>query len=331
MSATPYGFRIVGDCTGRRRLVDHVVAFVAYARCDAKAEVEREAYLSAFTFGQDFREHLNGTGTTKGFAGECSAPTLWWDIDRADDLPRAQADGGRLAAAIAERYGIAADAVLVFFSGAKGFHVGLPCSLWAPPPSAGFHRVARRLCETLAGAIGVAIDSSIYDKVRAFRAPNSRHPRTGLFKRWLDLRDVLHLDTSAILAQAGAPAPFDVPELAPDDGDSARAADDWNSAAAEVRALATAKATRRQDSAPSGQAGRALNRLTLDFIRDGAAAGDRHRLLFSAAANLAEYGCPPGLAHALLTDTALDSGLSPSEVRRQIACGLEHTGEGDTP
>ncbi len=72
-----------------------------------------------------------------------------------------------------------------------------------------------------------------------------------------------------------------------------------------------------------------LNRATLDFIRDGAGSGDRHRLLFSAAANLAEFGCPVGLAHELLREAALDSGLSPSETRRQIDCGLKHTRRAD--
>jgi len=60
----------------------------------------------------------------------------------------------------------------------------------------------------------------------------------------------------------------------------------------------------------------------MEFIRNGAEEGDRHRLLFSAASNLAEFGCPPALAHALLTEAALDSGLPPKEVYRQIGCGL---------
>ena len=51
---------------------------------------------------------------------------------------------------------------------------------------------------------------------------------------------------------------------------------------------------------------------------------DRHRLLFSAAANLAEFGCSTELAFALLGEAGLDSGLSPSDVRRQIECGLQH-------
>jgi hypothetical protein len=44
--------------------------------------------------------------------------------------------------------------------------------------------------------------------------------------------------------------------------------------------------------------------------------------LFSAAANPAEFSCPPALAHALLTEAALDGGLAPKEVHRQIECGL---------
>jgi hypothetical protein len=304
MNATPYGFRIVGDCTGERRLIDHAAAFRAYAACDDAAQVNREAYMSAFAFADDFRQHLTARGTTKAFTGVCGAPVIWWDIDRAGDLPKAQDDAGRLASALVERYRIADDALPLFFSGSKGFHVGLPCSLWAPTPSADFHRIARQFCESIAQGVGVTTDTGVYDKVRAFRAPNSRHPK--------------------ILAQAKQPAPFEIVNLVPNDGDSARALEDWTTAAIsrqQVRQQAEAKAGGRQDST-----GPTLNRLTVDFIRNGAGTGDRHRLLFSAAANLAEFGCPPALAHAVLTESGLDTGLSPSEVRRQIDCGLEHKG-----
>ena len=81
-----------------------------------------------------------------------------------------------------------------------------------------------------------------------------------------------------------------------------------------------------------------LNRLTFEFIRGGTAPGGsgddvttgegRHRRLFSAAANLAEFGCPPEFAYALLTEPGLDCGLTPADVRRQIDCGLKHTMKG---
>lgn len=319
MIATPFGFRIVGGCAERRRLVDQETAFLAYAACDARAEVEREGYLSAFTFEADFRQHLERTGTTKDFVGLCGAPWLWMDIDCPNDLRRAAADAWLLANGLMDRYRIATDSLLVFFSGSKGFHVGLPCSLWNPPPSADFHRITRRFCETVAQAVGIEIDVSIYDKVQAFRAPNSRHPKTGLHKVRLTLEELLEIEPAEILSRAMKPSPFEVPASTADDAHADRLATDWQEAAAQVRGQAEAKAAR-----PAGDSVAILNRRTMDFIHNGAAEGDRARLLFSAAANLAEFGCPPALAHSLLSESALDSGLSPSEVRRQIDCGLEH-------
>jgi hypothetical protein len=323
MTPTPtlrLGFRVLGPATSRRRLVDFDAALAAYAECDAKAEVYREAYLSAFTFGADFRRHLEDTGSTKDYGGPCGGPFIWWDIDRLDDLERALSDARKLAAAILARFNtLDDDDLLLFYSGSKGFHVGLP-TFWAPPPSLTFHRTARRFAETLAAGAGVSIDTGVYDKVRLFRAPNSWHPKTGLHKRRLKLDELLHLDAGGICQLASTPEAFELPAVA---ATCDRAAADWQAAARVVQAEAEAKEQRcnvMADGTPR------LNRATLDFIRDGADQGDRHRLLFSAAANLAEFGCSPALAHALLTEAALDSGLPPADVRRQIECGLQHAG-----
>ena len=69
-----------------------------------------------------------------------------------------------------------------------------------------------------------------------------------------------------------------------------------------------------------------LNPTTRAVLVDGFSVGDRHRELFSAAANLGEFGSVEELAFALLTPCGLNSGLSPSDVQRQIACGLKHGG-----
>lgn len=130
--------------------------------------------------------------------------------------------------------------------------------------------------------------------------------------------ELMGLSIDGIRELARQPEPFEIPKPP---AKHEQAAKDWTDAATLVRQETEAKAQRRAavaDGTPS------LNRQTLDFIRDGADTGDRHRLLFSAAANLAEFGCPPALARALLTEAALDSGLSPSDVRRQIECGLAH-------
>lgn len=318
MTACPFAFRVVGPTWEARRLVDAAAALSAHCSCDPRAELDRECYLSAFQYGDDFRRHLEATGSTAEFAGDCWAPFVWWDVDRAD-LSVALTDARRLAVTIDERYRLADGNLLAFYSGSKGFHIGLPTSLWLPKPAANFHKIARQFAERLAELAGVTTDTGVYDKVRLFRAPNSRHPKTGLHKRRLSLDELLGLSLDGIQALAAEPAPFDLSEP-PATNDQAIA--DWLDAQGHVERQGEANAARRAERNGSPT----LNRSTLDLIRDGdaLAAGDRHRMLFSAAANLGEFGCPPLLAQALLTEAGLDSGLPPKEVYRQIECGLAH-------
>jgi len=312
MNTTPYGFRIVGATWEARRLVDAAAAFRAYAECDPRAECNKEGYLSAFQFGEDFRLLLTDTGSTAGFSGPCWSPAVWFDID-SDELHYAHKDATALVAILSERYEVAETELSVFFSGSKGFHVGLPTGLWSVEPSELFHRTARRFAENVAELASVTIDVGVYDAVRAFRAPNSRHPKTGLFKRWL-AADELFGRLDRIFELAREPAPFKMPSPS---GTSDQAIADWQAASDQVRRETEVKTARRATGAST-----TLNRQTLDFIRHGADHGDRHRLLFSAAANLGEFGCSSELAVALLEEPALDSGLPPKDVRRQIDCGL---------
>lgn len=314
-----YGFRIVGDCHNERRLIDWLSAFDAYCQVDDRADVFSESYLSAFTFGSAFRQHLERTGSTKGYNGECGALWLWFDIDRERDIKAATSDARRLCSVLCERFKLDGDELLTFFSGSKGFHVGLPVSLWEPEPSLTFNQVARRFAESIAEQGGVTIDTKVYDKVRAFRSPNSRHPKTGLHKRRLTFDELLHLSTDAIKTLAAEPAPFDVP-TAP--ALNSQAVADWRHASEQVGQRAEANKQRRLNLNGSAT----LNSQTLDFIRDGAMNGERTNRLFQAAANLGEFGCSLDLAGALLTEAGLDSGLPPNEVARTIKCGVEHNG-----
>ncbi len=320
--ATNYGFRIVGDCRNERRLTDWQKAFAAYADCDYRADVDKESYLSAFTFGPAFADFLNSTGSTKGYNGDCFALWLWLDIDRENDQQAARTDAQQLCASICERYDLDGNELLIFFSGSKGFHIGLPTSLFRAEPSTGFNRFARCFAERLADSITVAIDNGVYDKVRAFRAPNSRHSRTGLHKRCLTFDELLKVKTNAIVERASEPEPFEISE--PPETNQ-RAVDDWQGAIDQVACQLKAAKQRRANLNGSST----LNRATREFIQDGASLGDRHRLLFSAAANLAEFGCSSELAHALLAESALDAGLPPKEVKRQIECGLNYKNKQD--
>jgi hypothetical protein len=319
-----FGFRIVGQTCEPRRLVDAGAAFAAHCAVDPRCEPDKECYLSAFWFNEDFRRHLeDNRGSTAGFLGPCWSPWLWFDID-ADELGYAHKDAGGLAAFLVERYAVEPGELLTFFSGSKGFHVGLPTALWSPTPSLAFHRVCRRFAENVATLAAVTIDTGVYDRVRAFRAPNSRHPKTGLRKRRLSYDDLVGLPLERIVVLSRAPAPFTIPTPT---RHSDQAATDWQAAIEQVARESEAKAQRRA----AGNGSPTMNRATLDYIRHGADQGDRHRLLFSAAANLAEFGCPLALAEALLEESALDSGLPPKDIRRGIECGLATAGAEKTP
>ncbi|MCE2812129.1 MAG: hypothetical protein LW850_17215 [Planctomycetaceae bacterium] len=316
--AFPYGFRIAGDTRNDRRLITWSAAFLAYCECDERADTGAECYLSAFCFGDAFRRYIETNRTTKGYIGESFAIWLWFDIDR-EDFEQATIDARRLACGLGDRYAID-DELLVFFSGSKGYHLGLPTSLWEPLPGPSFSAYCRAFAESIASLFKVGIDASVYDRVRAFRAPNSKHPKTGLHKRRVLVDELLHLEPSRLRSMASEPEPFDLPR-APRASQQAIA--DWKAAVDAVDHKQTEIASRRAvGCCPSS-----LNRSTLDFIREGSAAGDRARSLFSAAANLAEFGCSFELASALLSESALDSGLPPNEVRRQIECGIRKGGD----
>lgn len=324
-----YGFRVRGPLTGSRRLCDWQAAFNAYAAADAAAKCGEEAYLSAFTFGPEFAEHLRATGSPRDFAGCCRAPWAWLDIDRGDPV-QALSDAKHAAMAICDRLGVPEDGLLALFSGSKGYHLGLPLQGLDAPPSEDLPAIVRRLCETFAASIGVGVDGSVYDAVRCFRAPNSRHPRTGLHKRHLSVPDLIRSGPDTVLRLAERPEPFEVPEAGPCPP-ALRAA--WDDAAREVAAQRDA-AAERQRAIEAGEATPRLVRLTVDFIRGGAPAGGgdpdrdrvngdgRHRRTFAAAANLAECGAPLSLVLDLLTEPALDCGLPPRDAERQIRDGF---------
>jgi len=297
-------------------------AFAAYCRCDGKANVGQEAYLSAFQFGDDFAEHLARTGSPKGYAGSTWSPFVWLDVDRdeaAGGVARALADTKRLVDTLDERFGVARGVLVPFVSGGKGMHLGIPTALWSPLASLDFHAIARQFAETIAAAAGVAVDAGVFDRARAFRAPNSRHPKTGLHKRYVPVDVLDAVSVNGVLSMARTPEPFDVPST-----DGVESADMlvsvWEQAARAVAEKAAAAERRRHDVASGDRAG-SVNTLTRRLLTGEVEVGDRHRLLYSASANLAELGCPLSAVRALLTEPALDLGLPPKDVARQIECG----------
>jgi hypothetical protein len=315
MAETLLGFRVLGDLSGPRTLIDFWRAYAAYCKADSCAMPEIEAYISAFGYGADFRLHFETTGSTRDFSGSVAVPFVKVDIDRKDDLAAALYDTRRFIAFLLDHYRMDPAALLVGFSGHKGCHIEWRVG-WPVDPSPWAHQACRRFVESIAARIDVRIDSSVYDRVRAFRAWNSRHPWSGLFKIRLDPEDLMHASAGWVLGRASEPIPFDLPD--PVFCPSAEA--DWRVAEQAVRAEAESRRVRA-----AGTADARITRATWELITNPIAVldGTRSKRLFQAAANLAEFGSLDALIAAVLEEPALDTGLPPREVRRQIECGID--------
>ena len=305
------GAFVLGAPTSPRALVRHADLLTAYA--DGAIEDEREAYLSHFVFGEELQRYFAANrNSVAGFAGPCWCRWLHLDIDE-HDLVAALTSARRLAGFLAERYGTDP---AIWFSGSKGFHIALRLA-HDPSPSATFPSVAKAFAQFLADGAGVAIDESLYDRARIVRLPNTKHPKTGLFKRRIDLDILPFFSPEALREHCAHPAGDGLPRW---DGNTDKLADDWRRIEQQVLARERVRAERRAEFVPDARAPRYL----LEFLRFGVPEGERATMLFRAAAWLSEQGCPEKLVSALLTEPGLDCGLSPSETARQIRCGIQH-------
>lgn len=316
MHTTPYGLRVLGSASGRREVVSFDKATRLYAAADPAVHPELPAFLSAFRYPIDLKRHAEATGGTAGYSGPIGVDAVNFDIDRVN-LDDAVRDARRLVARLAERWSLDADDLVVAFSGSKGFHVSIPTTGINPSPDN--HTTARLLASTIAGEVGITIDESVYLPTQLWRAPNTKHPRSGLYKIRIDADDLLYASVDAIHRRAVEPIPYDPPSPST----NAAILAEWSRAAAVIRLETERRAERRHDPAGTATA-RKINALTWSFIREGADQGERHRLLFSAAANLTEFTTLDDLIVALLTPVGLDTGLPPRDVARQIECGIQH-------
>lgn len=317
-----HGFRIAGPVTGNRTRVAAARAFEAYCLCHDNARVGEEAYLSAFCFDDSFAGHMHRTGSTAGFEGSTWSPFIWLDIDRGQDeggMEAALRATRSLANTLCDSFETPRGALVPFVSGGKGFHLGVPTALWLPPAGRDFHLVAREFAVRIAEVAAVRIDEGVFDRVRAFRAPNSRHPRTGLHKRHIPAESLDELTAEEVIESARHPLPFAPPQVFSEDICDSLAVE-WDNAKRRVHQHASEVGGRRAEMV-GGRLPASINRLTRRFIAGDVTQGERHRTCYSAAANLAEMGCPLTAVRELLTEPALNTGLPPKEVARTIQDG----------
>ena len=162
---------------------------------------QTEAYATYFRYNDEMAKHFNQKGTVSGYQGKAWSDWLPIDID-SEDLEEAQLYLQYLVARM-HQYGIDANACRFYFSGSKGFHVMIPSAYFQAEPSEDINKRFRKVALTIASSI--SIDTSIYDKTRIFRLPNTVNQKSGLYKIELYPFEAMSLNIEDILNRARTP------------------------------------------------------------------------------------------------------------------------------
>ncbi len=316
-----YGFRVAGGLYGRRLRGPAVEAFERYCAGESPCDGD-ETYLSVFQFGEDFKSFQLRTNGVRDFVGSTWATWIWFDIDRSPDqggLVQGLEDLRSLISTVEETFDAPRRLLLPFFSGSKGFHLGLPTELWRPSPGDDFSEQARRFVHAVVNEAKITIDSSIYSRVSLIRAPNTRNPKTGLFKRHIPAEQIDTVSVREVVDSARDPFLFQ-PTLATAQDRSEPLVSLWAEAAVRV-AKRRDYALQVRNEVREGVRPPDIWSVTRRVLAANVPEGKRNTSLFKAALNLAEYGVPLPVIEELLRYPAIQMGLSEYEIDRTIENG----------
>lgn len=158
-------------------------------------------YAVMFRYESKLAEYVEEHGSVKGHDLPHYPDYISFDIDEKDDLEKAQSSTLNLLEKL-EDLGIGQDLINLYFSGAKGFHVQVPASIFDVAPHTNNAKFMKNLCAHIAGDI--KLDLAIYDKNRLFRLPNTKNSKSGLFKVWI-APTMLLAGTDVLLKYAKTP------------------------------------------------------------------------------------------------------------------------------
>jgi hypothetical protein len=160
-----------------------------------------DSYMTYFRYNNEMIFHFREKRSVKGYQGQAYADWLPIDID-SEDLQEAQ-DSLQKFVQNLQRYEIDHSICRFYFSGSKGFHIMIPSKLFGALPSEDIHKRFRSVALSLSN--GIKIDTSIYDKTRIFRLPNTINSRSNLFKIELYSFQALNLPIEEIQEIAKQP------------------------------------------------------------------------------------------------------------------------------
>jgi hypothetical protein len=185
-----------------------------------KPGARTDCFRTFCRFTEDFKHYTaqnvnGGKPSVAGYPGPGMADIVPFDFDCKEDLALAFKDARTCVRSLEARYDVPLEALGVYFSGCKGFSVELPTALLGGvEPTRNIAEVLKSIAMDVAGA-RVTLDTGIYENLRLWRTPNTRHGRSGLYKIPLKVAELLSADLQTIKGLATRPRELVAP--APDE------------------------------------------------------------------------------------------------------------------
>jgi len=174
-------------------------------------------YSTYFFFSDEVLTYMSAqsdgaAASIAGYEGRVWAPYLPLDLDHAELIP-AQEAARRLVGLLLDKWQIDPNALQVYFSGAKGFHLLLDTRLFgriAPAKNLPmvFDSMRRHLAQDLPEPLRSTVDLTIKDRVRLLRLPNTIHEKSKLYKMILSPTELLNLHPRQIREMASQSRPL---------------------------------------------------------------------------------------------------------------------------
>ena len=156
-----------------------------------KINQDKDHYTSINHYTEDHFQEFKKTGTVLGIK-DVTTNLLAFDFDSKEDLNKARKDALLLIQRLREVLKIKPHQLEIYFSGMKGFTLGLKMAKFLPPYKTG-HLALNILGQGLS-----TLDPSLYNASRILRVPNTRHQDSGLFKVQLSFKELQTLDIDSI-------------------------------------------------------------------------------------------------------------------------------------
>jgi len=172
--------------------------------------IDKDTYMSLYDYDDEVKDYYAENKTLSGFNGTLYIPDEFiLDVDGKDasDLVNAKAKTIKLLEILDDLH----IPYRIYFSGNKGFHVGIPGTAFRWQPDVNLHLKVK---DALTAAdIFKYADPSVTDKTRLIRVLNTRNSKANLYKCYLKKDMFLKLNIDTLIEYARFPRESDFPEL----------------------------------------------------------------------------------------------------------------------